>query len=340
MQAFNETVGQRVVFLATGGTIAGQAADAADAVGYRAAQIGIEALLERVPGLAQRLGSWTSAAEQLAQVDSKDMSLSVWQALVRRCQELIDDQAVGAVVVTHGTDTMEESAYLLEQLLDVDAARVVLTGAMRPATAVQADGPQNLLDAVSLATDARARGVWVTFAGRVYAPAWVRKAHPYRLDAFDAGDAGPSAWIEEGQVRWLCAPVSNGDGLAAGHSRAAGRAAFLAAQRWPWVEIIHSHALADARAVSVLVDAGVEGLVVAGTGNGTVHVELERALTRAVEHGVRVLRSTRCGVGRVIGTPADAFASAGSLSPVKARIRLALDLLSREGQLSSAASAR
>jgi L-asparaginase len=285
----------KVVILGSGGTIAGTAASATDAVGYRAAQLGVAQLLAVVPGLA----GLDLEAEQVAQIDSKDMDVATWQRLAARSAHHLARGEVDGVVITHGTDTLE------------------LTAAMRPATHVQADGPRNLLDAVTLARDARAAGVLVTLDGRVWAGAEVRKVHSQRLDAFGAGDAGPLAAIEDDAVRWQ-REAPRGEAL--GLDRIARDAA-----QWPRVEIVTSHAGADGRLVDAVVAQGVHGLVVAGTGNGTLHHALEAALLRAQAAGVRVRRSTRCAAGPVIGD--GALPSAGALSPVQARIELMLELL-------------
>jgi L-asparaginase len=192
---------------------------------------------------------------------------------------------------------------------------------MRPATSLQADGPQNLLDAVTVARDARVGGVSVVIAGRAWHGAEVRKQHSHRLDAFDAGDAGPLALMEAGQVRVLRAAVG-GDAL--GLSLISGDAA-----AWPRVAIVLNHAGADGSVVDALLAQGIEGLVAAGTGNGTLGLALEAALRRALAAGVVVLRSSRCAAGTVLGGDAEALPGAGSLSAVQARVELLLRLLAR-----------
>jgi L-asparaginase len=303
----------KIVILGTGGTIAGTSANSADSVGYSAAQIGIGHLVAAVPALRDQ----DLECEQIAQLDSKDMDVATWQALAARAAYHLARADVAGVVVTHGTDTLEETAYFLHRVL-APFKPLVLTAAMRPATSVAADGPQNLFDAVSTASDAQARGVLVTVAGRVWAGAEVRKVHSYRTDAFGAGDAGPLASIEEARLRWWReAPRADALGLA--------HIARDAAQ-WPRVEIVTSHAGASGLLVDALVAQGVRGVVAAGTGNGTLHRELEAALLRAQVAGVQVVRSTRCAAGPVIGSAL--LRSADALSPVQARVELMLQLLS------------
>ena len=174
-----------VVVLGTGGTIAGTADSATDSVGYRAASLGVDALVAAVPPLA----GWPIECQQLAQVDSKDMSLALWLSLLAALKRQLQRPEVAGVVITHGTDTLEETAYFLHRVLAPDKP-VVLTAAMRPATSLQADGPQNLLDAVTLARAGTPGGVRVVFGGQIFGAADVRKQHPWRIDAFGAGDAG------------------------------------------------------------------------------------------------------------------------------------------------------
>jgi L-asparaginase len=302
----------KIVILGTGGTIAGTAPSADDAVGYTAAQIGIGHLVAAVPALREA----DVECEQIAQIDSKDMDVATWQALAARAAHHLARADVAGVVVTHGTDTLEETAYLLQRVL-ASAKPLVLTAAMRPATSIAADGPQNMADAVATVHDERARGVLVAFAGRVWAGAELRKVHSYRTDAFAAGDAGPLAVIEEGALRWFREPPR---GQALGLARIARDAA-----QWPRVEIVMNHAGASGRMVDALLAQGIDGIVAAGTGNGTLHRDLEAALLRAQTAGVQVLRSTRCAAGPVIGGAL--LRSAGMLSPVQARIELMLELL-------------
>ena len=303
-----------VVILGTGGTIAGTAASAADNVGYTAAQLGVASLVAAVPALAGQ----AIEAEQVAQLDSKDMDFATWQRLAQRVAFHLARADVAGIVITHGTDTLEETAWFLQRVL-APAKPVVLTAAMRPATSLQTDGPQNMLDAVAVARHPAARGVVAVLAGAVHAAAHVRKARNYRVDAFGSGDAGPVAWVEEGLLRVVGAwPTGDGLGLAVVVAPVA---------TWPRVEIVMNHAGADGAIVQALVGLGARGIVAAGTGNGTLHHALEAALRAAQGQGVRVLRTTRCAEGAVVGEPAGALPSAGALSPVKARIELLLALL-------------
>lgn len=306
-----------VVVVGTGGTIAGVAARADDHVGYKAGQLGAQALVAAVPALAGR-SDLAVEAETLASLDSCDMDHGTWLALRARVSTLLARAEMAGVVVTHGTDTLEETAYFLHRTLALAAKPVVFTAAMRPATALSADGPQNLLDAVTLAATPGARGVLLAFAGRVYAGADLRKVHGYRVEAFDAGDAGPLGVMADGRLRrfrpWPDEPL---------HAAAE---ALPPAAAWPSVDIVTSHAGVRAEVIDALVAAGARGLVIAGTGNGSVHRSLRAAAQRALAQGVRVVRASRCWEGGVVGQEPGALPSYGALTPVQARIELMLDL--------------
>jgi L-asparaginase len=303
-----------VVILATGGTIAGTAPTSTDTTGYRAGTLGVEALIAGVPALAGH----HLEAESVAAIDSKDMDAATWQRLAGRVAHHVARAEVAGVVITHGTDTLEETAYFLHRVL-APAKPVVLTAAMRPASALSADGPANLLDAVTLAGTPGVHGVSVVFAGAAWGAVGLRKVHTLQTGAFAGSDCGPIARLEGGVLR-VFRPWP--EGAASGLARVA-----AAPDLWPRVEIVMNHAGADGRLVDAAVAAGAAGLVVAGTGHGTVGARLEAALLRAREAGVRVMRASRCAFGPVLAQGADDGEAAGELSAVQARVALLLDLL-------------
>jgi len=302
-----------VVILGTGGTIAGTAASAASHVGYQAGTLSASDLLAAVPALQGQ----ALETETVARLDSCDMDHATWALLARRLAWQLARPQVAGVVVTHGTDTLEETAYFLHRTVPATKP-VVLTAAMRPATALSADGPQNLFDAVTLARHEGVHGVLVAFGGRVIGAADLRKVHGYRVDAFDAGDAGTLAALEDGTLRrfrdW---PTGSGD-----------CAALLAQppETWPRVEIVFSHAGSGGEMLAAAVRLGARGIVIAGTGNGSVHQNLLAAARRAAERGVVVWRASRCLLGGVVGGAAEALPSAGPLTPMQARVALMLQL--------------
>lgn len=313
------------VILGTGGTIAGRAARAGDNVGYVAGQVRVEDLLAGVPALQGH----SLEVEQVDQVDSKDMHFGLWKRLLLRIAHHLAREEVAGVVVTHGTDTLEETAFFVQSVLQ-PSKPVVFTCAMRPATALVPDGPQNLLDAFTVAGHPEVKGCVVVCAGQVHAAEHLTKVHSYRVDAFDSGDAGPLGCIEEGELRWFHRPAARV--LPRNSERLLARV--LEADALPSVQVVTSHADADGSVVRALMRAGEldpalrpQGIVVAATGNGTVHRLLAQALSEAMALGVQVMRSTRCARGRVIPDPANPMPDSGGLSPVKARLALALSLL-------------
>ena len=312
---------KKIVILGTGGTIAGQADSASDNIGYTAAQLGVAQLVQAIPALA---AADDLVTEQVAQVDSKDMTFAVWAHLAQRISFFLAQEDVQGVVITHGTDTLEETAYFLQAVLS-PVKPVVLTCAMRPATSLAPDGPQNVVDALAVARCGAARGVLVVCAGAIHGALDVQKSHTYRLDAFSSGDAGPIGYVEEGALRQVR------DWPAAQALWAQPAIEIIAAaeidKSWPHVEIVMNHAGAGATVVDALLAAGVDGLVLAGTGNGTAHQALEAALHAAQARGVQVVRASRCANGRVLAKVGDSLHDSDGLSPVKARIALMLRLM-------------
>lgn len=319
-----------VVILATGGTIAGTAARSDQHHAYQSAQLGIADLVAAVPELA----AVPLDTEQVAQVDSKDMSPEIWVTLARRVAHHLARPDVAGVVITHGTDTLEETAIFLELALAhrCEHRPVVLTAAMRPATSSQADGPQNLADAVAVARWSMSRGILAVMAGIVWRGLDVRKVHGHRLDAFSGGDAAPWARIDAGvpvRLQTTSAPELPHPPMDLADLPARN-------EDWPWVEIVTSHAGASGRGVKAWVAAGVRGLVVAATGNGTVHHALLQALEAAQRSGVVVWRATRCVAGGWVADEAESFptertwpASGCALTPAQARVALQWQLLTR-----------
>lgn len=316
---------QKIVILGTGGTIAGQAASASDNIGYTAAQVGIGQLLSSIPAMAL---TGPLITEQVAQVDSKDMSFAIWAQLAGRVNHFLAQPDVQGIVITHGTDTLEETAYFLQAVCQ-PAKPVVLSCAMRPATALVPDGPQNMLDALAVARHAGAKGVVAVCAGTIHGAFDVQKVHPYKLDAFSSGDAGPIGYVEEARLRLLRNWPLAQEGRAQAAMKTISKLTYP--EKWPRVEIVMSYAGASGVVVEALMVQGVQGLVVAATGNGTLHHALEAALLKAQSAGVKVVRATRCGNGQVLSMPCDAIPDSRGLSPVKARVAMMLDLLESNG---------
>lgn len=314
---------QKVVILGTGGTIAGTANDPSRAWAYQAAQLSVAQLIEAVPALQ----GVPLEAVQVAQVDSKDMSWSIWRQLGRALHVQLARDDVAGVVITHGTDTLEETACLLQALHD-GAKPVVLTAAMYPATSPDADGPGNLRDAVRVVQESARRclgGVVAVMHGRVWSAIDVRKAHSHALDAFDGGGASPLVVLAQDD-----------------RSEAVWPSAWPACGRFGWgylevnpprVEIVCSHADADGWLVRAMLahaqtsERPLRGIVVAGTGHGTLHEGLAQALREATQQGITVWRSSRVARGGVLAREGDEWPAVPHLTAAQARVALTLSLL-------------
>jgi L-asparaginase len=303
-----------IVILGLGGTIAATASSAAEQTQYQAGTLTLQQLLQGIGGSPLPSG-WALEAEQIAQIDSKDLTQAHWRTLLTRVAHHLSRPEVRGLVITHGTDTLEETAYLLQRVFAPDRP-VVLTAAMRPATSLQADGPQNLRDAINLAAHGQARGVMSVLASTALSGLEIRKEHGLRLDPFTAGDAGPIGRCIDGLWQFYRA-FPSGDSLWNEL-----RSVLLGPDSgWPRVVQLPSHAGLDAElmatAVETLCAQGVQGFVVEGTGHGTVHQALEDALSPQRIGSRPVWISSRCIDG---GIP-------GDLTPVQARIELMIRLM-------------
>jgi L-asparaginase len=291
---------KKIVVLATGGTIAGLTDDLSAPHNYQAGQVEVNALMTDV-----NTGGIDWVSEQLAQVDSKDMSFALWQQLLERTQHWLDQDDVQGVVITHGTDTAEETAYFLQTVLSPNKP-VAMTCAMLPANAPDSDGPANLEEAMSWVQRHDVFGVALVCAGHVHPGDAVQKLHSQQRNPF--ATVQPTTQ----HLPWGIPSVEE----------------VLSVRAWPRVEIVLNHAGADGRLVRALcAQDAPAGWVVAGTGNGTLHQDLESALREAQAHGMRVVRASRCAMGGVQSRKGDVFEHAGSLTPVQARVALMLELI-------------
>lgn len=310
----------RIAVLATGGTIAGSAADASQTSGYQAGVVGVDKLLAAVPALSSVAHI---EAQQVASIDSKDLDASLWTTLAAHIAALAVREDIDGIVVTHGTDTLEETAYALHLTVKTPKP-VVMTAAMRPSSALSADGPLNLLGAVTVAASraAHGQGVLVAFNNRIHSARDIVKTSTYAVDAFHSPEIGALGWVQDGRVEFART-------VTRAHTAAT---PFVAGEAWPVVEVVTSYAGASRTAVDALAAAGVHGIVVAGTGNGSIHANVQAALADARSQGIAVVRASRVGSGHVMrngAAPDDAlgFVSAGSLNPYKARVLLMLALV-------------
>lgn len=322
---------QKIVVLGTGGTIAGESNSENEGLAYQAAQRSIHDLMEALAGKSQAfpkaLNEFQFETEQVSQIDSKDMDFNIWHQLALRCDHWLSQADVHSVVITHGTDTLEETAYFLSQVVQLNKP-IVLTCAMRPANFKDADGPQNMRDALIAASQLEGQGVWLVAAGEIHHSQYVQKVHPTRLKAFDSGEWGPVAEILDDQINWRQGALES----CPKHLLNAGMTiqALSSPTEWPWVEIITNHVHATGKHVEVLLDAGVDGLVVAGTGNGSISQVTKEALLKAQSKGVEICLASRCNQGPVVQTPNHVFEIAKELNPAKARVALILNILSKK----------
>ncbi|OZA93733.1 MAG: L-asparaginase [Erythrobacter sp. 34-65-8] len=305
----------RIMILATGGTIAGSAGSALGR-GYRAGQLGIDELVSaaRELGLVADL-----SGEEIAAVGSQDIGWGEWQALYAAITRAIADPAVAGVIVTHGTDTAEETAWLLDLTLPAGKP-VVLVGAMRPADAVGSDGMRNFANAVRVAGDtgAHGRGVMVVMGDAVFAASDVRKAATSNIDAFKGFPRGPLGLVSPASLDWFAPAAKAGE-----------QARFTWPEALPRVEILYAHADMDALPVASALAMGAEGLVLAGLGQGNASAPVLDALQGAARDGVPVVRASRVDEGYVdrnveVDDDARGFVAARSFNPQKARILLQL----------------
>ncbi|MGB3806766.1 MAG: asparaginase [Erythrobacter sp.] len=306
-----------LLVLATGGTIAGIAGHAMRQ-DYRAGQIGIDQWLAD----AQSLGMEARlTGRQIANVDSKDIGPAIWSELYEAITDAIADDAIDGIIVTHGTDTAEETAFALDLTLPVTKP-VVLVGAMRPADAVGSDGMRNFVNAVRVASDpdAAGRGVLLVMGDRVLAARDARKVRTRGTDdAFRGFPRGGVALVTPGALEWFGRPWRESDG-----------ARFTFPREWPRVPILYAAAGVEAAMVGRLVDAhcddpAASGIVVAGVGEGNMPESVTAELARLASEGLVVVRASRVDEGLVDREPEDAAngsIAARALNPQKARILL------------------
>ena len=311
----------RLLLLATGGTVAGCAENSATLNNYTAGVLGGDALLAAVPQL-QELAAID--VEQIANVDSADLLFAHWRALVGRIRAAFAaDPELAGVVITHGTNTLEETAWLLQLLID-DPRPVVLVGAMRPATALSADGPLNLLQAVQVASspEARGQGVLVVMDGQIHSAQRVTKLATQGVGAFASPGRGPLGWVDDVGVHL---PMASG-------SRQVPFAELALPEQWPQVPIVYGCVEPEPLLLTACLKVGVEGLVFTGTGAGQLSAAERSALEAWPGKRPLMLRANRCGSGPVHRDSEDerlGLLPAGSLNPQKARVTLFLAVLAR-----------
>jgi L-asparaginase len=312
----------KVMILATGGTIAGAQTSTAE-VGYKSGSFSIDDLVKAVPKMGDLA---TITGEQIANIGSQTMNHEVWLKLANRCNEVLKGDTDG-VVITHGTDTLEETAYFLSLVVKSDKP-VVLVGSMRPATAIGADGPANLYNAVALAgnKEARGRGALIVINDEIHYGRESQKMNATQLDTFKSPNRGRAGVINVGRAQFFYKHPTKHT------TESEFSIEGVAAKDLPRVEIVYSHADYGREMIDFLVGKGVKGIVLAGVGDGNSTDTAIAGLSDAVKKGVVVVRSSRTGSGIVvrnveIDDDKMGFMAAMELNPQKARILLMLGLM-------------
>ena len=310
----------KIRIIATGGTIAGVSTSATKS-NYKAGEVGIQQLLLAVPeinAIAEVSG------EQLVKIGSQDMNDDVWLKLAKRINELLNKEGFDGVVITHGTDTMEETAYFLN--LTVSSSKpVVMVGAMRPSTGMSADGPLNLYNAVAVASDKNAqnRGVMVVMNDVVLDAKDVIKTNTLAVETFKGANFGNLAYIHSGKP-FFTRLVQN---------KHTTQSVFdiQNLNSLPKVGIVYGYSNASELPMKALIDARFDGIVYAGVGNGNFYHKLFELAVDAQKKGIQIVRSSRVPMG---ATTLDAeiddaqyhFVASQALNPQKARVLLMLSL--------------
>src|ERR1700724_2112848 len=319
-----DTTGQalpNVVILATGGTIAGSGATSTTTVGYKAATVPVQALIDAVPELKKIA---TVRGEQVFQIASQNMTNDYWLKLGKRVNELLQQPDVFVIVVTHGTDTLEETAYFLN-LVSKSEKPIVIVGAMRPSTALSADGPINLYDAVLIAgsKEAIGKGVLVCLNDQINAARDVTKTNTSTADTFKSPDLGLVGYVQGDRVAFYRLPTRK--------QTKDSEFDISAVDKLPNVEIAYGFANVSRTAIDAFAASGVDGIVYAGVGDGNPSELTEQALADARAKGILIVRSAREGNGIVdrnneVNDDQRDFVVSDTLNPQKARILLTLAL--------------
>lgn len=309
----------RIAILGTGGTIAGFIDSTIATTGYTAGAIDIDVLIKAVPQIRDLADiSW----EQIANIDSSNMCDEIWLRLAKKIAKLFAE-GIDGVVITHGTDTMEETAYFLNLTIKSDKP-VVLVGAMRPSTVISADGPKNLYNAVALVAnkEAKNKGVMVAINDKILSARGVVKTHSLNVDAFSSPDFGDLGYIVDGKVFFY-------NNVTKAHAK---NAPFDVSKltSLPKVDILYSYSNdGSGVAAKALFEHGTKGIVVAGSGAGSIHKNQKDVLKELLKKGLKVVVSSRVVAGCVAVSDSDeklGFISAEDLNPQKARVLLILAL--------------
>ncbi len=309
-----------ITILATGGTIAGAAKKETDFTQYTAGALSVQELLAAVPFIEELAHI---SAEQVANVPSESFTYAILLKLAKRINALLQEDTCDGVVVTHGTDTLEETAYFLNLVVKSEKP-VVMVGSMRPATAIGADGPLNLLDAVGVAASKESfgKGVLIVLDGQIIAAREGTKTNTLSAETFQAHELGVLGYVIDFKAVYYRMVTR----LHTIHTP------FYidSTEDLPRVDIVYEYMDASTVLHQAILESKPDGIVIAATGNGCLSEKVISYYSAASGHGVTVVRSSRTGSGVVTPTPSDSehgFIASDNLNPQKARILLTLALL-------------
>ena len=310
-----------IVIMATGGTIAGSAESNVQA-GYSSGQVGVEVLINAVPELKKIANI---KGEQISNIGSQNMNDGVWLKLAKRINAIIKNKDVDGVVITHGTDTMEETAYFLNLVVHCKKP-VVLTGSMRPSTALSADGPLNIFNAVAVAGDKEAwdRGVLVVANDKILGARDILKTSATDVETFKAPGFGWIGTVHYGVTRYYRRPFKL-------HTYQT-EFSVDKVDKLPKVDIIYMYSSATGDLIDDAVENGAQAIVIAGVGNGNMTDPAVKSLEKAVKKGVVCVRSSRVPTGYIdrnveLDDDKLGFIASYQLSPQKSRVLLKVALL-------------
>ena len=310
-----------IVIMATGGTIAGSAESNVQA-GYSSGQVGVEVLINAVPELKKIANI---KGEQISNIGSQNMNDGVWLKLAKRINAIIKDKGVDGVVITHGTDTMEETAYFLNLVVHCKKP-VVLTGSMRPSTALSADGPLNIFNAVAVAADKEAwdRGVLVVANDKILGARDILKTSATDVETFKAPGFGWIGSVHYGVARYYRKPFKL-------HTYQT-EFSVDKVDKLPKVDIIYMYSSATGDLIDDAVENGAQAIVIAGVGNGNMTDAAVKSLEKAVKKGVVCVRSSRVPTGYIdrnveLNDDKLGFLASYQLNPQKSRVLLKVALL-------------
>lgn len=310
----------KIRIIATGGTIAG-VSESATSSAYSAGQVGVQTLIDAVP---QMLFLADISGEQLVNIGSQDMNDEVWLKLAKRINQLLNEEGYDGVVITHGTDTMEETAYFLNLTVHSDKP-VILVGSMRSSTAISADGPGNLYAGVAAAAspESKGRGVMCCMNNRLIYAKDIAKMHTTDVATFDAANAGPLGYVYNGEAHYftkteyLHTTKSEFD--------------VTGLEKLPQVGIVYGYANCSPLPFQAFVDANFDGIVLAGVGDGNFYKDVFDVALKARQKGILVVRSSRCPTGPTclngeVDDDKYEFVASLDQNPQKARVLLMLAL--------------